>query len=370
MPKDDDLQLDFGDDELNDPNYEQNIGAQDDASNADAGTPPDGEGQAGDAGTPPDDADNAGDAQGPDAGNGNAADDAGQQQQPRQDGNAAPTRARSDDKGNLVDKDGNIVAQAGGERRLYEQVQRQTRVISRLENELEQARQGQGDINTVARSMELSGDELRVGGQFVSVFKRDPAAAARWALQEAINKGYNLNQIVNGNGNGQPGANGNGGAITPDAIRNMVQQAVQPLLTDREQQQQSEANRQAAEREYETFMAKHEYADVHEDVLSDMLKADRSLTPEVAYWRLREYASQRGLDFSQPLRGQMQSRGQGAPASNGNATPTRTQQQQPNMAMPNGGAAMSDADTRPTVADPDDGWDQIVSESLRHAGIN
>ena len=361
---DEQLQIDFGTDELNDPQYEEKVDTQGDGTDgAAADTTPDGAAQQGSdngaaQGQTPD-----GQSAGDEAGKGGAADASGQQQQSDGDKGA---RTKTDKDGNLTDAQGNIVAKAGAERRHYERVQAQASYITRLESELKQAKDSSsmvGVLNDVPAKLGLDMRETEMGLQAISSFKKDPVATARWMLQETMRLGYNLQQIVGGDVQGQP----NGGSLDLQAVKSMIGEAVQPLVQDRTAQQQQRQAEEAAARDYDAFVAKHDHAAVHDDVLANMLQANTSLTPEVAYWQLREYASKNQLDFSKPLREQVAVRQQGGQQQQpqGNAAP-QAQSQQP---MPNGGAPLSDAQSQATYADADDAWDNIVNQSLREAGM-
>lgn len=358
----DDFTIDFGTEELNDPNYEQNIGGDDDGT---LDTPPaDGtDGQRDDTVTP-------GQQDGNDTVTGGQGNDTAPGEQREDDGNPAGAAYKADKHGNLIDKDGKIVARAGGERRSFERGQQQQRYIRTLETErdqLKQQTQQANALNGMPQQLGLTLGEAEMGMRAIQAFKQDPAAAARWMLQEAMRMGYNLKQIVGDDAQGVPGG---GGSMDLNAIRSMIQEQVAPLIQDHQARQQSTQAEQEAQREYDAFLTKHDYADMHEDVIAPMMQ-QTGVTPEVAYWQLREYCAVNGLDFKKPLRDQVQSRQQGGqrqpsqPVPNGNANPQA--QQQP---MPNGGAPTQDMRNGPMMANPDDTWDSIVTDSLRDAGFN
>lgn len=357
MDPNDQLNLDFGDPELNDPDYEKKVGGDDGTA---APAPTDGATQGDDTVTPTDDKGAAPDA-------GDAGDKAAPGEQRGQDDKAGDPKHKTDDKGNLIDADGNIVAAAGAERRHFEKVQQQSRYITRLENELTEARKSDAyakALNEVPQKLGLDMRETELGLQAIASFKKDPVATARWMLQETMRLGYNLQQIVGADAKGQI----NGGTMDLQAIKAMIAEQVAPLIGDRQAVQRETEIETAAQREYEAFIAKHDHADVHEDVIANMMAQDARLSPEVAYWQLREYAAKNGFDFTKPLRDQVQSRKQGGQGANGHAQPrpNAQQQQQP---MPNGGAPTQDMQNGPTMAQPDEAWDSIVRQSLAEAGL-
>lgn len=369
MPGDDDMNIDFGDPVLNDPDYEKKVGNEGAPNDNAAPTPADG--QADGSATPPQGQQAGGDTV--TSGDGNQAapgqQPAGQQQSQQPAKADAADKPRTDDKGNLIDKDGNIIAMAGAERRHYERAQQQQTYIKRLETDIVELRKNDAyakALNEVPQKLGLSMSEAEMGLQAIASFKKDPVATARWMLQETMRQGYNLQQIIGADAKGQI----NGGSLDLQAVRSMIAEAVQPLVGDRQAQQRQSEAEIAAQREYEGFIAKHEHATVHDDVLANMMRNDDKLTPEVAYWQLREYAAARGLDFSKPLRAQVLAREQGGNNTNGHAQPRpNAQQQQQQRPMPNGSAPTQAMQQGPNMANPDDAWDVIVRQSLAEAGL-
>lgn len=366
---DDEMKIDFGDPELNDPNYEQKVDEQTEGTTDGETTQQTTDGAQEQSGTDgaASQQPKAAEQDGAQAGKGGATDSTGQPQQQQPQG-----RARADKDGNLLDGQGNIIAKAGPERRAFERVQAQDRHIRGLEGEIQkrdaQIAQLQA-LNDAPQKLGLDAQEVQMGMQAMVSFKKDPVATARWMLQETMRLGYDLPSIIGKDANGQIA----GGTLDLNAVKSMISDAVSPLVQDREAQQVSQQSHADAQREYDRFMANHDHASVHESAIASLVQQDRNTTPEVAYWRLREYAAANGLDFAKPLGPQVQARQQGgqqqqARAPNGNATPqAQALQQQP---MPNGSAPPAgDMQQRPAMANADDAWDSIVNDSLREAGF-
>lgn len=356
-------EFDFGDPELNDPDYEQNVGNIEDETE-DTST---------DTGAQEQTSDDTvtqqqpADADGDDAGEGGAGSEDGQQP-------PAPVGGtRSDDKGNLIDAQGNIIAAAGAERRHFERAQHLTRHVKNLERELAEAREASsmtGVLNDVPTKLGLDMRETEMGLQIVASFKKDPVATARWALQETMKMGYNLAQIVGADANGQPLS----GSMDLAAVKAMIAETVAPLIGDRQaaaRQSQVEAD---AEREYSAFVAKHPNSDIHDEVLAGMLTENEGLTPETAYWQLVAYCARNNLDFNQPLRAQVLARQQGQQPNNAGAAPNGNAQPRPAQysaaPMPNGSTMTARTQQESGMANPNDSWDSIVQQSLRDAGFN
>lgn len=369
------LDIDFGTDELNDPQYEakvQDDGSLTDATDAgDTQSPADGGTQDGAEATPADSQQQtepqeqaaAQQGQTPEQQQSQAGKD-GAQQQDEQRGDPR-TGIKVDDKGNLVDAAGKIVAKNGFERRQFERGAALTRENQSLQQQLREARDNNAmanALNAVPNKLGLDMRETELGLQAIASFKKDPVATCKWMLQETMRLGYNLNQIVGETPDGQL----NGGALDLNAVKAMIADQMQPLIADRTAQQQTVQQNEAAQREYDTFIARHEYANVHEDAIANMLKQNSSTTPEVAYWQLREFAAKNNLDFTKPLREQLAAReGAQQQQAQGNAAP-QSQTQQP---MPNGGAQVQDMQQQPEMYNADEQWDTIVQQSLRDAGF-
>lgn len=274
--------------------------------------------------------------------------------------------------GALVRKDGTIVAEAGKERREFVQQKREeraTRQLAAAREELTQLRSTVEQLqksNTLAQQYNLQPSELQAGMQIMSEFRNNPVAVAQWALKETLAMGYNLKQIV-----------GEGDAsVEMQAIRKMIDERVGPVVDQQRATSQEQEQRQAALRQYNEFMQKHEHADVHEDALASLMQKEPGLSADAAYWRLREFASRMQLDFAQPLGPQLrtkmerqqQPQTQSAPAS---APPRQQQVQQPAMApMPNGASPNTPVQSAQQMfADPSSDWDAIVADSMRAAGM-
>lgn len=271
------------------------------------------------------------------------------------------SRPRADADGNLLDANGKIIATAGRERRIFEQNDRLKRHVSHLEQQVQQLQNNAQQIDQIAgmpAQHGLSPQDVNAGMRIMSEFKRDPMAVAKWALQETLALGYNLKQIV---GDGA-------GGIEMQAIAKMIDDRVGPVVQKTQQQTEQERARDVATQQYNAFMAKHDYADVHEDALAAMIKQNDQLTPETAYWQLREYAARHQLDFTQPLGPQMQQRQQPAPARHV-SQPQPQPQQRPSAPMPAGVAPAAAPQTQNPFADPNSDWEDIIADSMRAAGM-
>lgn len=205
-----------------------------------------------------------------------------QQQQPRQ----LPRNAevQPDQRGNLVDRDGKIVAKAGMEARLYQDLHRTrgafaqeqartaevttrlTKAIDigqRIHNELQTTKQQLQELQSVGKRLNLADAEQMQALQFAAEMKTDPAGAIRRILTMAATRGVDLTKI------GIP-AGGLDPKALSDLIKEQITQAMNPLKerSEQERQQQVETERMARERQeadtqVETFFQRNPDARQH-----------------------------------------------------------------------------------------------------------
>ena len=250
----------------------------------------------------------------------------------------------------LVDKEGNVIARGGKERRFYEQLQVNKQQNSTLNQQVQQL-QGQLDAvnnaGTLGTQYDLSPEELTTGAQIVKSFKEDPVATVKYLLTQAQAAGHNVDDIATG-------------GADMSAIKQMVNEAVSPLVQDREQRVETEQNQQKAMEVYNGFMSQYPDAQMHENSLARLLESNQNLTPEAAYFKLKNFYLEKGLDFSVPLETLAQQEQQRK------QTPEVNTQQ----TLPSGGniPAQNVTDTA-DIADVGTSYDDIIRQSMRDAGM-
>ncbi len=262
-------------------------------------------------------------------------------------------RLGSDANGNLVDQAGNVIAKAGKERRLWEKVQRYEHFevpqmreqIQTLTNESAQKEV----LNNVPRQLGLSDEETLQGMRLIASYKKDPVATINYILTEARSAGHNLQGV----GQGQ---------VDLAAINRLLDQRLGPLLEDREtQQRQNDANVQA-QTQYNDFITRFPDAATHEDVIARLLAGDPKLSAEAAYYQLKLWVQEKGLNWNQPLQAQLN-----AAAPQG----ANTQPAVPPIGGGRGGnAPVIDTQQAASVADADADTGDIVRAAMREAGMN
>ncbi len=280
----------------------------------------------------------------------------------KKDGNAEQLRPAGpnhlqDSKGNLYDKAGNPVARAGSERRLFERnVRMQGELDARQQQitQLQQQLQQVGNVGEEPRRLGLDADDLRVGYPIIAEFKKDPVKAARNVLEMVMGMGHNLSDILGGNAKD---------AVEMGAISRLIDQRMAPLHRIEQsaaRQEQETRLHEAARQEMARFFDEHEHSSVHADAIDNLLGRRPELTPEKAYYELRLFATQHGLDFSRPLAPQLANAQQQTQQNNRQPT-RRSVPPMANGSRGNRQVALPDA----VEVEATSTWDDIIRNTLR-----
>lgn len=259
-----------------------------------------------------------------------------------------------DEQNNIVDDKGEIIARAGAERRLFQKLQSAEKSLE----DNTRANEGFRQFASAPQQMGLTPNEAVQGMQFISDLKTKPVEAARAILQEAMKQGYNLHDII-GDQEGMGDSSMDMGAMS-----RMIDAKLAPMTQKFTQQQQVDQERATQQNVVNQFVANHEFADVHLDTLKHLMQNNPNLSSERAYFEIKTYAIQNGLDFSQPLAPQMEAMQQPVPAP---VTPLQEPNPKP---LPNGNVNSDVIVEQSVIASGDDDWDSIVRSSMRDAGYN
>ena len=250
----------------------------------------------------------------------------------------------------LVDANGNVIATGGKERRFYETAQREKQRADQYSKEIETLKSQLEAINnagTVGTQYNLTPEEVTTGAQIVSAWKDNPVETLQYMLTQAQSEGYNVDAIVNG-------------GADMGAMKQMLDNALSPIISDRNKQIETREATEKATEIYNNFSNTHPDAAVHENSLARLLQEDNSLSVEAAYLKLQNYYLQRGLDWTKSLE-QLQAEHDQSVKSNTNTQP------QP----PEGGSVPQTYVTDTAqVADVRTSTDDIIRQAMSDAGIN
>ena len=249
----------------------------------------------------------------------------------------------------LVDAQGNVIATGGKERRFYETAQREKQRAEGLTREVETLQAQLEAINnagSVGSQYDLSPEEVTTGAQIIAAYKNNPVETIEYMLTQAQASGHNVDAI---------GQNGN---MNLNAVKQMVDSAIQPLVAEQYEREENEAANDRAQEIYDNFNSQYPDSAVHEDSLARLLEQEPSLSPEAAYFKLRSYYMERNLDWTKSLE-QLQSEQSSQQAS------ANTQQ-----AVPDGNVISNRVTDTAQVADANTSTDDIIRQAMSDAGIN
>lgn len=264
--------------------------------------------------------------------------------------------AYADTKGNIVDAQGRVIAASGAAARLWSKAERLQSSNENLTRQViavrEQQKQYAGllqqaqEIATLPQRLGLSKEEYNEGITLLSNFKKQPLEVAKEVVARAMAMGYNATDIL---------GNSASDAIEMRSLAKMIQEIQAP---QREARQREETQRQAAtvaERNYVDFISKYPDAPVHQDSIA-YLMTERGMPAQDAYFAVKQFALDNGLDFSQPLKPQMEAR---------EAAARNQRRSVPSAPRPNGSRA-NDANfaQNPQLAAPDTDWASLISSAM------
>jgi len=256
-----------------------------------------------------------------------------------------PSRGPQD----LVDRNGNVLARQGAERRHYETAQREKQRADNVTRELDTVKGQLEAINAAGNlgsEYSLSPQELTTGAQLISSYKTDPVGTIQFMLTQAQSSGHNIDALLGGNG-----------GTDMNAIKQLIDNSLAPLMQEQSQRADTQAANDRATEVYNDFIGRFPDAAMHEGTLAKMLQQDTSLDPQAAYYKLQSYYAQKGLDWTKSLEQLQQEQ----------ATQPRQNTQQ---ALPDGGMnPVNVTDTAP-IAAANTSTDDIIREAMREAGIN
>ena len=143
--------------------------------------------------------------------------------------------------------------------------------------------------DNVAQQYKLTPIQQVQGMQLMAAYLKDPAATVKLLIDKAQANGHNI----------QIGSTPSG--VSPEAIKDMIAQAVAPLTSEAEQRAEQNRLRVEAQQALDTFYAEFPDAKVHEGTLNEALRRNPGMSLHRALSTLKDYYYQHGLDWSVPL---------------------------------------------------------------------
>jgi hypothetical protein len=223
----------------------------------------------------------------------------------------------------LYDRQGQLIARAGAERRFYETAQRAQSELGRVNQRLQQTETELAAYKQAASlptELGLSPADVTTAMQFMAHYRRDPVGAMRNAIAETLAAGHNIDGM---------------GDTNHAAIARMMDQRLAPFTAEREEQRRQQEAKAAADREVDDTFREFPWASQNIPALQQVMQAAphmriRDVAMQVELWALRN-----GYDVNGDLIAQSQAAAQAAPAQQQNqqTQPAQQPQRQPNPAM-------------------------------------
>lgn len=272
------------------------------------------------------------------------------------------SEVKADKNGNLIGKDGKIVARAGREARLYQSRERARKDLSRAQTETTQVREQLRRLAGAARTLHteletrkaadnrlkefgISPQEQLTALQMFTELRDNPQAGIRRILARAAAQGVDLTQM------GQNGNVGLDAKAIADLVRGEVGKVVEPLKArsdEQKQREEQEENRRKQEEEaaveVRQFFQRNPEAVPYAPVFTKVLN-----NPAYAHLSLGEIYA-RILQHPNLTRQQSRQR-------------SRT----PNNGMPRGRGTAPSGNSR--IADPGSSYEAILDTVLTEAGM-
>lgn len=266
----------------------------------------------------------------------------------------------ADQKGNIVDESGRVLARAGAESRLYVKLHQTSSQLTQAQQrirELEDTSTTSQALNGLPQRLGLNNDDVTAALDLAAKVRRgDAVGAAKEIVAILAAQGHNITDLF--------GAEV-GDSVEMKAIKRMLDDRFAPFDQQRQSQQQDREVQTAARREYDKFVSDNEFAELHQDDIVLVMKSE-GLTAQQAYNKLMHFAARIGIDPSQPFEPQireLQAR------QGGQQQQQQGQRQQPAKPMLNGGrgGTLQNGGAAPAVAmaDPNDDWSSIINGALR-----
>lgn len=259
--------------------------------------------------------------------------------------------------GDLVDRDGRVLARAGAERRHYEAATKFRNEATQYKQQLEKAQtelQAFREAAQMPTQLGLSPDESATGLQLMASWKSNPVGVLQYLVEQAKAAGHNLDTL-------------GGTATDVGAIKQMIAQELAPFRQQAQSVQQTQQVETAAQQQVDQLVAEYgEQAMTNAPALAKLLDAagqqGKTLSVEQAYLRFTAWCYQQGYDPHQPIDPQIAAKSQ--PPATQQRTPPRPTGRA--VAAPNGVIPL---DAHAGISGAETTRD-LVRQSMRDAGFN
>ena len=202
-------------------------------------------------------------------------------------------------KGELLGKDGQVVAATRREKQLAYNLNRAQYAANQASRQLRQMQAHVANyaaIDTMMKQNNLSPQMAQEAMQLRALAEKDPILAVRDIVARVLSTGVTMEQLF---------GNDAVPSINARVITNELDRRLGPLERQTQQAQRQAQIAETAQVQMEEFVANHPHAETHGVEISNLV-SQHGLSPEKAYYELRSWVERRGFDFTSPLRPQIE----------------------------------------------------------------
>lgn len=271
----------------------------------------------------------------------------------------------ADAEGNIVTRDGRVMAAKGEPARHWSNMSRQAAQGEHFKKQNEAlTRQidGSRELLTTAKELAdlptklgLSREDYNEGIQLVAKWNQDPLTVARDIVQRTLARGFNASDILGKSA---------GDALEMGAIRHLINEVVAPQRQREATEQKTLQERQQAQQSYDSFISRYPDAAPHGDAIAALMR-EQKLSATEAYHEVRYFALQNGLDFNEPLGPQVAAANARAQQREPVAPQGRTHRAP--LIPGNGGGNRANLTTETNFADASSSWSDILNSVMRQS---
>lgn len=210
-----------------------------------------------------------------------------------------PEKPKKGPKGELLGKDGQVVAATRREKQLAYNLNRAQYAANQASRQLRNMQQHMSQfaaIDTMMKQTNMSPQMAHEALQLRALAEKDPILAVRDIVARVLSTGVTMEQLF---------GNDAVPSINARVITNELDRRLGPLEKQTQAVQRQQQIAETAQVQMEHFVQQHPHAETHGVEISNLV-SQHGLTPERAYFELRSWVERRGFDFTSPLRPQIE----------------------------------------------------------------
>ena len=210
-----------------------------------------------------------------------------------------PDKPRKGPRGELLGKNGEIIASTRREKQLAYNLNRAQYAANQSARDLrkmQQHFQQYQALDGIMKQNNISPQMAHEAIQLRAMAEKDPILAVRDVVARVLATGVTMEQLF-----GQDAVP----EISARVITNELDRRLGPLEQQTRARQNQARIEETAQVQMEQFVQQHPHAETHGVEISNLV-ANHQLSPERAYFELRSWVERRGFDFTSPLKPQIE----------------------------------------------------------------